>query len=239
MKMMKKYLFFVLVAGLPVLSVASSGGGQMGKAPINLGNQSSLQRGAAVFTNYCLSCHSAELQRYKRTADDLGLTLEQTERNLVFTGGSVLGPMSVAMAGEDGKKWFGVVPPDLSLVARSRGSDWLYAYLKGFYLDDSRPWGVNNLMFKDVSMPHVLAGLQGEQVLLGEGSEQHLQLVKPGSLSEQEYDRLVTDLVAFLTYVGEPSILTRYATGGKTLLFLFVLLVVAYLLKREYWKDVH
>ena len=186
-----------------------------------------------------MSCHSAELQRYKRTADDLGLTLEQVERNLLFTGGGVLEPMVVAMDPEDGKKWFGVAPPDLSLVARSRGSDWLYAYLKGFYRDDSRPWGVNNLVFKDVSMPHVLAELQGEQVLVGEADNRHLELARPGTLSEEEYDRLIVDLVAYLTYIGEPAKLVRYSLGGMVILFLVVLLVGAYLLKREYWKDVH
>lgn len=237
MNMKKPWLLIALLC-VPGFSHAV-GGGHLEKAPINLGNQSSLQRGAAVFVNYCLSCHGAKLQRFKRTADDLGLTLEQTEKNLVFTGTGVLEPMTVAMTQEDGKKWFGAAPPDLSVVARSRGSDWLYAYLKGFYRDDARPWGVNNLVFKDVSMPHVLAQLQGEQRLVGEGQEQHLELAEQGTLSEEEYEQLVVDLVAFLTYLGEPSLLTRYSTGGKVILFLAVLLIAAYLLKREYWKDVH
>ena len=203
---------------------------------VNLGNQAGLQRGARTFINYCVSCHSAKFMRYGRMADDLGLGEELVEANMLFTGQKITDHMLVAMDPEDSKRWFGQTPPDLSLIARSRGADWLYAFLTSFHRDPERPWGTNNLMQTGTSMPAVLSGLQGEQMLDEHGE---LQRVSEGSLSEEEFDGLVTDLVNFLVYVGEPAKLVRGAIGVKVILFLLVFTLLAYLLKREYWKDVH
>ncbi len=203
---------------------------------VNLGNQAGLQRGARTFINYCVSCHSAKFMRYSRMAEDLGLGEELVEANMLFTGRKITDHMLVAMDAEDGKRWFGQTPPDLSLIARSRGADWLFAFLTSFHRDTERPWGTNNLMQTGTSMPAVLSGLQGEQQLDEHGE---LQKVSEGSLSDEEFDALVTDLVNFLVYVGEPAKLVRGAIGVKVILFLLVFTLLAYLLKREYWKDVH
>lgn len=218
----------------------------------------SLQRGAQVYVNYCLGCHSAAYMRYNRL-QDLGLTEQEIRDNLIFTGAKVGELMKIAMDPRDSKEWFGAPPPDLTVIARSRassagsGADWLYSYLRGFYRDPSRPTGWNNTVYPNVGMPHVLWQLQGEQVLTTEvqsiprGSKgevekhkvQKLALEKPGAMKPAEYDRMVGDLVNFLVYVGEPSRQSRVELGIYVLLFLGVLFVLAYLLKKEYWKDVH
>lgn len=245
---MRKSILTVLLCVLPVWAQASGGGVHLEKARIDLSNKASLQRGAKLFVNYCLSCHSARYMRYNRMGRDLGLTDEQVKENLIFTGRKVGETMTVAMSPADAKNWFGTTPPDLSLVARSRGVDWLYTYLKTFYLDESRPFGVNNLVFKDVGMPHVLWELQGWQkpvykTVSGENGHSQqvieLELVKPGKLSTPEYDQAVRDLVTFLAYLGEPAKLERQRIGFWVLLYLAVFFVVSYLLKKEYWKDVH
>jgi len=245
---MRKIILSFLLAVLPGLTLAAGGGVHLDKADIDLHNKQSLQRGAKLFVNYCLSCHSAQFQRYNRMARDIGLTDDQVIENLMFASDKVGSTMTVAMSRADGKTWFGAAPPDLSLVARSRGVDWLYTYLRTFYVDETRPFGVNNLVFPSVGMPHVLWELQGVQKPVyktvehdGESKEvlDHLELVEPGKMTPVEYDQAVRDLVGFLSYVGEPVQLERKALGVKVILFLLVLLVVAYLLKKEYWKDVH
>lgn len=243
--MMNK-LILILALLLPMAAQANEGP-RLDKAPINPGNQASLQRGARIFVNYCLNCHSAASMRYNRLRD-IGLSEEQIKNNLMFAAEKVGETMTVAMDKKDAKKWFGAAPPDLSVIARSRGADWLYTYLRGFYRDDSRPTGWNNVVFDKVGMPHVLSELQGEQRLSveeavdahGNRTEVHkLVLDKPGKLSPAEYDATVADLVNYLVFMGEPARPTRIALGIVVLLFLGLLLIPAYALKREYWKDVH
>ncbi len=246
---MKKQLFVLLLALAPAWAFATGGEGiHLEKANIDPTNTQSLQRGARLFVNYCLSCHSASLMRYERMGKDLGISEELVSENLMFTGGKVGELMTVATAPADAKEWFGTVPPDLTVIARARGVDWLYTYLRSFYLDDSRHIGVNNLVFPDVGMPHVLWELQGWQepiittVKDHEGKETKvvdLELVEPGLMTPKEYDRAIRDLVNFLDYMGEPAKHDRRALGVNVLMFLFLFLVLAYLLKREYWKDVH
>ena len=218
-------------------------------ADISLSSRGALQRGAKYFVNYCLSCHSARYSRYNRIGADLGLSEKQVEDNLIFTDKKVGELMTVVFEEEDALRWFGSVPPDLTLVARSRGPDWLYTYLKSFYLDETRPTGVNNALFNNVSMPHVLWELQGwqkpvyETVVSPDGSEKRvmtaMELVEPGKMTVEEYDRVVRDLVTFMTYLSEPAASKRRGMGVWVLLFLLALLGVTYALKREYWKDVH
>lgn len=227
-------------------------------ADVNPHDRASLQRGAQVYVNYCLGCHSAAYMRYNRL-QDLGLTEQQIKDNLIFTGAKVGELMKIAMDPRESREWFGTPPPDLTVIARSRssgdgsGADWLYSYLRGFYRDPSRPTGWNNTVFQNVGMPHALWQLQGEQVLATEvqliprGSKGEVEkrevhklvLKKPGSMKPAEYDRRVGDLVNFLVYVGEPSRQFRVELGIYVLIFLGVLLVFAYLLKKEFWKDVH
>jgi ubiquinol-cytochrome c reductase cytochrome c1 subunit len=245
---MKKQLFVLLLALAPAWVFAAGPGIHLDKANIDPTNTQSLQRGARLFVNYCLSCHSASLMRYERMGNDLGISEELVSENLMFTGGKVGELMTVATAPADAKEWFGTVPPDLTVIARSRGVDWLYTYLRSFYRDDSRNVGVNNLAFPDVGMPHVMWELQGWQEPIITTVKDHdgkevkvvdLELVEPGLMTEKEFDRAIRDLVNFLDYMGEPAKHDRRALGVKVLMFLFVFLVLAYLLKREYWKDVH
>ena len=247
--MMNNRIFCFILLLVPVAALAA--GGQeihLDKAHIDPQNTQSLQRGARLFVNYCLSCHSAELMRYERMGKELGIDEQQVSEYLMFTGGKVGDLMTVATAPEDAKEWFGTVPPDLTVIARSRGVDWLYTYLRSFYRDDSRHIGVNNLVFPDVGMPHVLWELQGWQepvittVKDPDGTERkvvELELVEPGLLTPAEYDRAMRDLVNFLDYMGEPAKHQRKALGVKVIMFLLVFLAVAYLMKKEFWKDVH
>jgi ubiquinol-cytochrome c reductase cytochrome c1 subunit len=245
---MKKRLLPLLLIFVPALTLANVGGVHLDQANIDPDNQQSLQRGARLFVNYCLSCHAAALMRYERMGDALGITELQVAENLMYTGGKVGDLMTVATDPEDAVEWFGTVPPDLSVIARSRGVDWLYTYLRSFYLDPSRVTGVNNLVFPDVGMPDVLWELQGWQkpvittVKDTDGTEHKvidLELVEPGLMSPKEFDRAVRDLVNFLDYMAEPGKHDRQALGVKVILFLLVFLVVAYLMKKEFWKDVH
>jgi ubiquinol-cytochrome c reductase cytochrome c1 subunit len=245
---MKKRIFLLLLTIVPVLSLAAEGEIHLDQANIDPDNQQSLQRGARLFVNYCLSCHSADLMRYERMGQDLGIPEPLVAENLMFTGGKVGDLMTVATNPEDAVAWFGTVPPDLSVTARARGVDWLYTYLRSFYLDPSRPTGVNNLVFPDVGMPDVLWELQGWQkpvittVKDPDGTERKviaLELEQPGKLSPQEFDRAVRDLVNFMAYMAEPAKHEREQLGVKVILFLLVFLVVAYLMKKEFWKDVH
>jgi ubiquinol-cytochrome c reductase cytochrome c1 subunit len=245
---MKKRLLPLLLILVPVLTLAAEDGVHLDKANIDPDNQQSLQRGARLFVNYCLSCHAAGLMRYERMGQDLGISELQVAENLMFTGGKIGDLMTVATDPEDAVEWFGTVPPDLSVIARARGVDWLYTYLRSFYLDPSRVTGVNNLVFPDVGMPDVLWELQGWQkpvittVKDTDGTEHKvidLELVKPGLMNPKEFDRAVRDLVNFLDYMAEPGKHDRQALGIKVILFLLVFLVVAYLMKKEFWKDVH
>jgi len=256
--MLSRTLAWMLLAA--PLAVAASESVKLDRLPsdINPNDPVSLQRGAQVYVNYCLGCHSAAYMRYNRL-QDLGLTEQQIRDNLIFTGAKVGELMKIAMDPRESREWFGTPPPDLTVIARARsssdgsGADWLYSYLRGFYRDTSRPTGWNNTVYPNVGMPHVLWQLQGEQVLatgvqsIPRGSKgevkkhemQKLVLEKPGSMKPAEYDRMVGDLVNFLVYVGEPSRQSRVVLGIYVLLFLSVLFVLAYLLKKEYWKDVH
>lgn len=241
---MKKLIIAFLLALVPLVG-STAEGPQLDKANIDLSDQASLQRGAKYFVNYCLSCHSAQFQRYNRMAQDLGLTEDEVTKNLMFTTDKIGDTMNIAMNPNEAEKWFGVVPPDLSVLIRARGVDYIYTYLRSFYLDDTRPFGVNNIVFPSASMPHVLWQLQGLQKanfkemeggkLEFEGFEQ----VVPGTLSAEEYDQVARDLTAFLSYVGEPIQMKRVALGKWVLLFIAVFFVLSYLLKKEYWKDVH
>ena len=230
--------------------IAASGvGPALDKANIQLDDRDAIKRGAKTFVSYCLSCHSAAFMRYNRIGQDLGMTDEEVAAELITTGRKVGDTMEVAMSVEDAKRWFGTKVPDLSVIARARGVDWLYTYLRSFYRDPSRPWGVNNTVFPDVGMPHVLWDLQGTQeavwetVQAADGSSHQvmngLKLVEPGSQTPEEYNATVRDLVTFLAYLSEPSKLQRQDLGKWVLLFLLVFLVLVFLLKKEYWKDIH
>ncbi len=245
---MKKTVKVLLVLGasLPFAALASSGHGPLFQFEPDLGNAASLQRGAAAYMNYCAGCHSLKYLRYNRLAEDLGIPEDILKKNLMFTSDKPGDTIRVAMP-TNSKDWFGQTPPDLSLEARARGADWVYSYLKTFYVDPTRPLGVNNLTLPGASMPHVLGHLQGWQVLKEEGAEQGgghgnrtpLELAQPGALEPAEYDKLVGDITNFLVYAAEPVKLQRYGLAVWTLLFIAVFTVVAYLLYREYWKDVH
>jgi ubiquinol-cytochrome c reductase cytochrome c1 subunit len=212
-------------------------------------NVASLQRGARNFVNYCMGCHSARYVRYGRLGQDLGLSEQQVIDNLMFTGERIHDTMKISMRPEDAARWFGTTPPDLSLIARSRGPDYIYSFLKSFYLDPSRPTGVNNRVMPQTAMPDVLWELQGlqEAVYDGESDAEHnavhkrfkeFRSVRPGTMAPKEYDDFVRDTVNFLVYIGEPMQLERRSIGLRVLTFLLVFFLFAYFLKKEYWKDV-
>ena len=254
---MMKRLLGVLIAAVALSSqsAAASESIRLDPAPIDTRDVASLQAGVRTFVNYCLNCHSASLMRYSRL-QDIGLTEQQIKDNLLFSADKVGEMMNVAMSKKDGKDWFGVAPPDLSVIARARGADWLYTYLRGFYRDPSTTTGWNNLAFDRAAMPHVLWSLQGERVRtevtlkdpsgkdLGDGhggvrKVVKLETVTPGSMSTLEYDILSRDLVNFLVWVAEPNQILRKQVGFWVLLVLGILIMLTWLLKKEYWKDVH
>lgn len=226
---------------MPLLAFAAGEILHLDKAPDRSRDYAALQNGAKVFINYCLNCHGASFFRYNKLLD-LGLTEQQVKDNLLFTAEKIGEPMTIAMRAADAKQWFGAAPPDLTVIARARasefgsGADWLYTYLRGFYRDDSRPTGWNNTVFANVGMPHVLWELQGEQVM---GPDHKLVLAKPGLMSPADYDAMVADLVGFMVFMAEPAATFRKELGVVVLIYLAVLFVFAYALKREYWKDVH
>lgn len=246
---MKKIITTLLMTLVPALGMAAGGGVHLDKADVDLHNQASLQNGARLFVNYCLSCHSAAYMRYSRMGQDLGLSEDQVRENLMFAAEKTGETMTIAMPANDAKKWFGTKIPDLTVIARARGADWLYTYLRTFYLDASRPWGVNNVTFKDVGMPHVLWELEGLKQPVYETYKDHdgndakrivgFEMVQPGKMSPAEYDNAVRDLVNFMVYMGEPAKLSRYSIGVWVLLFLALLFVVSYAMKKEFWKDIH
>ena len=234
-----------------VSTTFAAGGGFALETPlIDTSNQKSLQRGAKAFVNYCMGCHTADYQRYSRLASDLGLDEDDVVNNLIFTTDKAGEKTKVGslmfnnMTTDYGRKAFGVVPPNLALTTRSRGEDWVYTYLKTFYRDESRGGvGVNNLVYPGAAMPHVLWEQQGwqEPVYEGEGSDKHFvgfKQVSEGTMTPAQYDGLITDITAFMSYMADPIKQTRHRIGTFVLLFLLVLTVIAYFLKKEYWKDV-
>ena len=238
----------LIVAGwLLSASAFAAGGGNLQQAGNDLGDQASLQRGAALYMNYCSGCHSLEFVRFSRIAEDLGLTEDQVQASLNFTGAKVGQQVHVAMAPADAQAWFGQVPPDLSLVSRVRGSDWIYTYLKSFYLDPERPLGWNNTLFPNASMPNPLWMMQGLQraehgpldEATGERHVERLVIAEPGTVDPAAYDQAVRDITNFLEYAGEPAALKRHELGVWVILFLAFFTFLAWLLKKEYWRDVH
>ncbi len=243
----------IFMASPAFVATASEGGVRLDAAPINQADVISLQSGARTFANYCLNCHSASLMRWNRLME-LGLTESQIKDNLMFSSDKVGELMNVAMSRKDAQQWFGAAPPDLSVIARARGADWLYSYLRGFYRDPARPTGWNNTVYENVGMPHPMWRLQGERVRVehaaktdspkggeaGHGAARAAgyEMVKPGSLTPVQYDETVRDLVNFLVYMGEPAATSRKQIGIIVLLFLLALWPLVYFLKREYWKDV-
>ena len=260
---MKKILF--LVSLLTSTMAFASGDIHLDKAPTNLSDQQSLQRGAKTFVNYCLSCHSASYMRYNRVAADLGISEPLMLQNMVFIpdakGDLKIGAlMKSNMPVDVAKAAFNTVPPDLSLEARARGPEWFYTYMRSFYRDDKRPSGWNNIVFPNVAMPHVLQELQGTQravyrtekseMIVEQGGKKvkkqieeqifdHFDIDKAGSMTAEQYNDAMRDLTNFMVYLGEPAKLVRYRLGISVLVFLAIFFVVAYLLKKEYWKDVH
>lgn len=237
---MKRRLLVLLFA--PLTALAATVGAPLDKAPDIQGDQERLQNGARLFVNYCLNCHGMSFVRYARLTE-LGISRQLVEHNLMFTADKIGETMHVAARPAEQKKWFGVMPPDLSLVARARasergsGADWLYTYLRTFYRDPNKATGWNNLEFPDVAMPHVLWELQGEQVF--DHEENRLRPgTAAGQLSAAEYDREVADLVGFLVWASEPSAGFRKQVGIGVLTFLFILLGISYALKQAFWKDV-
>lgn len=244
---MKKFILLVSLF-IPNVLFAAGGNVHLDHADYDLTDKASLQRGAKTFMNYCLGCHQQQYQRYQRTFTDLDIPLELGQEMLQFTGEKVGEHITNNMGKEDAATWFGAPPPDLTLISRVRGADWIYTYLRSFYVDGSRPFGVNNAVFPDVGMPHVLQSLQGVPVAtyedhLVDGKNTPLFVgIKSdgtGELNSEEYDALVLDLVNYLVYIGEPSRLESEAIGRWAIVFILVLFVLMYLLKKEYWRDVH
>ncbi len=256
---MKKYILTLLLGLSPVLALASGPGVHLDQAPIDINDKDSIKRGAKSFAEYCFSCHAASFMRFNRITHDTGMSEEEIRETMIFTRSKKGAPtksgdlMKVSMTDDYAKEAFGGPVPDLSLTARARGANWLYTYLRTFYVDPYRPTGVNNLVFSDVAMPHVLWQLQGSQKAVYKKTEHkggheggieievldHLELVSPGTMSVEEYDAFVADLVNFMVYIAEPVQVERRSMGKWVLAFLVVFFIFAYLLKKEYWKDVH
>jgi ubiquinol-cytochrome c reductase cytochrome c1 subunit len=241
---MKKILFMILLA--PLVAWAAEAGYRIDKSPNDPRDLVSLQSGARTFVNYCQGCHGAQFMRLNKLTE-LGLTEAQIRDNLMFSVDKVGETMKTAMPAKESKTWFGVAPPDLSVVARSRGADWLYTYLRTFYRDPKTVTGWNNAVYPNVAMPHALWTLQGVRSLDAAlvkdlAGHEHIEYkwsqVSPGTLAPIEYDALARDLVNFLVYVGEPAANERRAIGIVVLFALGLLFIFVYLLKREFWKDV-
>lgn len=236
-----------LIAGLLVSGTAfAAGGGNLQQSGTDLGDRASLQRGAALYMNYCAGCHSLKYLRYSRIGEDLGLTEQQVMANLNFTGAKYGETVQTSLTEAQANAWFGKMPPDLSLIARVRGSDWVYTYLKSFYLDEERPLGWNNTLFPNASMPNPLWEMQGLQHAefgkpdaTGEAPVERLVIRQPGTQTPEQFDQTVRDITAFLEYAGEPAALKRTSLGVWVVLFLAAFTFLAWLLKKEYWKDVH
>jgi len=205
------------------------------KAPIDLTDNQSLQRGARTFVNYCLNCHSANYMRYSNLID-IGLSPETIKRDLMFNADKIGDTMAVNMPVKDSKKWFGVTPPDLSVVARSRGANWIYSYMRGFYRDPSRAMGWNNTVLLNSAMPHILWELEGEKILNPKTNQ--LEKFSAGKLNTKEYDSLIADLTNYLVFMSEPDQLKRKKMGYYVIGFLLLLLFLTINLKKEFWRDI-
>jgi len=239
---MIRILLIIAVMISPAHIFAASQSMPLKSVLIDLNNKSSLQRGAQIYVNNCLGCHTLKYQRYVKFVDHLELPAETIENNLIFTtnkdgeatkiGSLILNSVNPDHATEA----FGVMPPDLTLIARSRGADWLYTFLTSFYKDETRPLGVNNSLYSNVGMPHVLVWMEGLKKKSSETSG--YEYINKGTMTPVEYDKAMTDLVNFLVYVAEPAQLDRYRIGFWVILFLGVFSFIAFLLKSEYWKDV-
>ncbi len=234
---MKKAFVGLVLLALPALASAAGGSSiPLHWANVDLTDKASLQRGAKLFVNYCQGCHEAKYMRVSRLAKDIGIPEKLAKQHLLIGTDKIGNPMTNTMPADKAAEWFGVAPPDLSLTSRLRGDDWIYSYLIGFYQDSSTPSGWNNQYFPNVAMPHVLSGLQGVQVM----NEDHkLELASAGSMDNKEYAQAAHDITNFLSYVGEPAKLVRKKYGTYTLIFLALFFVLAYALKKEYWRDVH
>ncbi|NNN44475.1 MULTISPECIES: cytochrome c1 [Vibrio] len=245
---MKKWIV-MLFALLPSLAIAAGVNVVLDKANNDLRDKASLQNGAKLFMNYCFGCHATQYQRYERVADDLGIPHDLMKENLIFDPQTKIGELMInAIPEKSAAQWFGAPPPDLTLVARVRGVDWLYTYLRSFYVDPSRPFGVNNIVFPSVGMPHVLEELQGTPEPIFATHSVDGEVVKTvvgikskgnGELNAEEYDNAVRDLVNFLEYSGEPVKLERQTLGWWVMGFLVLFAIVVIALKKEYWRDVH
>ena len=236
MKNLIKVLTFGIMAFLSTLALAAGPSISLDKANNDLTDKESLKNGFKTYINYCLGCHQLQYQRYNRTFTDLGIEEADGIENYMYTGEKPGDHITNTMPEKQAAAWFGTAPPDLTLSARLRNPDWIYTYLRSFYMDSERPFGVNNKVFKDVGMPHVLQDLQGVSAIDEQGN---ITPALGGSLTTEEYDIVVRDLTNFLDYVGEPSKLEREAMGVKVLIFLFIFFILSYFLKKEYWKDVH
>jgi ubiquinol-cytochrome c reductase cytochrome c1 subunit len=241
---MIRRLFLAVLALGAVTAQAEEGGLQ--SAQTNVSNLASLQNGARTYFNYCSGCHSIKYMSYARLADDLKLSNDEVLNNFAFTGAKIGDQVISNMPADGSSQWFGKTPPDLSLEARSKGPDWIYTYLKSFYLDPSRPVGWNNVVFPNASMPNVLWELQGLQKAHfapakpgEEPTVEKLDLASKGRQSTEDYDRTARDVTAFLQYVGEPAALKRESMGVWVILYLAFFTFIAWLLKHEFWKDVH
>ena len=248
----KIMLALVAALGLTVGAQASEGGIPWDKAPNRTNDMGALQNGAKLFVNYCLNCHSAAFMRFNRL-QDIGLTNQQIKDNLLVTNAKVGDTMKAAIDPKQASEWFGANPPDLSVIARSRagaqgsGADYLYTYMRTFYQDESKPTGWNNLAFPNIGMPHVLWELQGERRPVFESVTNHGQTmqvlrkweqVSPGTLSPEQYDQAVGDLVSYLQWMGEPIQNTRVRIGVWVLIFLGIFTFLAWRLNAAYWKDI-
>lgn len=245
---MKKILI-TLFALLPTLTFAAGPSVPLDPVDVDLTDKASIQRGMTLFVNYCLGCHQQQYQRYQRTANDNGIPVDVLKENLMFTGEKVGDHITNTMPADDAPKWFGSTPPDLTLVARVRKPEWIYTYLRSFYVDPTRPFGVNNTVFPNVGMPHVLQSLQGIPTKIAhtamvdgeEGVQQGEKIVVDGSgeLTPEEYDAAMRDLVNYLVYTAEPTRLESERLGTWVIGFLIIFVFFIYLLKKDYWRDVH
>jgi len=229
---MRVFAIFILFFSLNSFSASNV---ELTKAPIDLTDNQSLQRGARTFINYCLNCHSANYMRYSNLID-IGLSPETIKRDLMFNADKIGDTMAVNMPVKDSKKWFGVTPPDLSVVARSRGADWIYSYMRGFYSDPSRAMGWNNTVLLNSAMPHILWELEGEKILNPETKQ--LEKFSAGKLNTKEYDSLIADLTNYLVFMSEPDQLKRKKMGYYVIGFLLLLLFLTINLKKEFWRDI-
>lgn len=244
-----KKLMIVLLLLLSTQLMAAGGGAHLESAQTNIRSLDSLRNGAKLYMNYCSSCHSLQYQRYSRMAEDLGLSKDEVLENLVFTESAYTDHITKNMSEEDAEKWFGKAPPDLTLITKARGVDWVYTYLKSFYKDPSRPIGWNNTVFEGASMPNVLWPLQGiQEAHFEEHTDdkgfktypfKNFSKLSEGKMNDQEFSNAVRDIVNFLDYTAEPAQMIRMAYAPWVMLFLVIFTFLAYLLKKNYFEDIH